>query len=258
MGGILRETLRTHLPEARLFGDRRRAARRHHARAAATRGALLAGLRLAGTRSSRQPEPLVIHSSRERRDLHEIIVASCYIPLLYAGVARLDGALHLDGALADNTLLDALLARGADDITVITPFAGGAVAHGPCSRPRARCAPPPHVRLRVLYPERPLSLGRFDFSRSGSRRRWSMPHATDHRSRTARMQSPPARVQRGYISRVSHSPVRIATLTLSDTRTARRRRGRPPARRAPPGRGLRASRSHAIVREDARAPAAPR
>ena len=83
--------------------------------------------RLGGLEEARH-EPLVVHSSRERRDMHEVLLASCYLPVLHAGVARVDGALHVDGALADNTLIDALAARGATEITVVTPFAGGAVA----------------------------------------------------------------------------------------------------------------------------------
>jgi NTE family protein len=60
--------------------------------------------------------------------MHEVIVASCYIPILYARVPRVDGEVHIDGGAADNTLIDELIARGADDITVVTPFTGGAVA----------------------------------------------------------------------------------------------------------------------------------
>lgn len=171
MGHILRDTLRRNLPEARLQGSAAEllVATTHagrYARQLLRRG----GAGGAGL------DALVIHSNRERRDLHEILLASCYLPLLYAGVTRLDGALHVDGALADNTLLDALVARGATDITVVTPFAGGAVAQtmfaaeGPL-RPR------PGVRLRVLYPARPLAIGRFDFSRARIEEALETPHA---------------------------------------------------------------------------------
>ena len=173
MGQILRDTLRRNLPEARLQGTAAEllVATTHAGRYARR---LLGRDRSDEARLGR--DPLVIHSNRERRDLHEIILASCYIPVLYAGVARLDGALHLDGALADNTLLDALVARGATDITVVTPFSGGAVAQtmfaaeGPL-RPRSG------VRLRVLYPARPLSIGRFDFSLARIEEALGMPHA---------------------------------------------------------------------------------
>src|SRR5262249_40254944 len=120
-------------------------------------------------------DALRVHSNRERRDLHDIIVASCYIPLLHAGVARLDGALHVDGALADNTLLDALVARGATEITVVTPLAEGAVAQTMFST-EGPLHPRQGVRLRVLYPERALSIGRFDLSRERLEEALAMPH----------------------------------------------------------------------------------
>src|SRR6185437_78939 len=102
-------------------------------------------------------------------------MASCYIPVLHSGVTRLDGALHVDGALADNTLLDALVARGATEITVVTPFPEGAVARTMFST-EGPLAPRPGVRLRVIYPERPLSIGRFDLSRERLEEALSMPH----------------------------------------------------------------------------------
>ena len=132
-----------------------------------------------GARSARpraaHHEPLVIHSNRERRDVHDIILASCYLPVLHSGVARLDGALHVDGALADNTLLDALCARGATEITVVTPFAGGKVAQTMFAE-EGVLGPRPGVRIRVLSPERPLSIGRFDLSRERLEEALEMPH----------------------------------------------------------------------------------
>jgi NTE family protein len=180
VGRILRETLRRNLPEARLHDtEAELLIATTHAGAYARR---LLPPRLAFTLSSlasrlagSSVEPLVVHSNRERRDLHDIILASCYIPLLHARAARLDGALHVDGAFTDNTLLDALTARRATEITVVTPYAGGAVAQtmfaaeGPL-RPR------PGVRLRVLYPERPLSIGRFDFAPERVEEALAMPH----------------------------------------------------------------------------------
>ena len=176
MGHILREVLRRNLPEELLHDTRAEllVATTHAGRYA--RRFFPARLRRGGGVDEARRDALVIHSNRTRRDMHEIILASCYIPVLYAGVARLDGALHVDGALTDNTLLDALVARGATDITVVTPFAGGAVAQtmfgveGPLH-------PRPGVRLRVLYPARPLSIGRFDFSRERLEEALTMPHA---------------------------------------------------------------------------------
>ncbi len=170
MGRILRDALRAHLPEPLLHDteDELLIATTH-----AGRYARALFPRPAPHKTSKAG--LVIHSNRERTDLHDVIVASCYIPVLYAGVSRIDGEVHVDGAVADNTLLDALLARGADDITVITPFAGGAVARTMFS-PEAHLSVPPHVRLRVLYPARPLSIGRFDFDRDRLEEALSMPH----------------------------------------------------------------------------------
>jgi NTE family protein len=157
VGRILRETLRRNLPEALL----------HRTEAellvATTHAAAYARRFIPARVREPRHEPLRVHSNRERKDLHDIILASCYIPVLHAGVARVDGALHVDGAFADNTLIDALAARGADEITVITPFAGGGVARTMLAA-EAPLHPRPGVRLRVIYPERPLSIGRFDFA----------------------------------------------------------------------------------------------
>jgi NTE family protein len=120
-------------------------------------------------------EPLVVHSNRDRRDVHDVILASCYLPVLHPGLARLDGALHVDGALADNTLLDALVARGATDITVITPFAGGRVARTMFSD-EGPLAPRPGVRIRVISPARPLTIGRFDLDPAHVEEALAMPH----------------------------------------------------------------------------------
>ena len=201
VGRILRETLRRNLPEERLrdteaellvattdFGAYARRVLPRRVREAAGRlgpavdrcmsslaRALPEDLADRLGFASAGAEPLVVHSNRERRDLHDIILASCYIPVLHARVTRLDGALHVDGALADNTLLDALIARGATEVTVVTPFAGGAVARTMFST-EGPLAPRAGVRLRVLYPERPLSIGRFDLSRERLEEALVMPH----------------------------------------------------------------------------------
>jgi predicted acylesterase/phospholipase RssA len=195
MGRILRDLLHRNLPEEQLHDTRAEllvattdagafARGCRPARFLASRTRRLQGLLgLGGHRADRadhadRADPaasLVIHSNRERRDLHDIILASCYIPVLYAGVARLDGALHLDGALADNTLLDALVARGATEITVVTPFTGAAVAQTMFAT-EVPLHPRPGVRLRVLYPERPLRIGRFDFTPAHLEEALTMPH----------------------------------------------------------------------------------
>lgn len=123
----------------------------------------------------RMPRSLVVHSSRERDDLHDIIAASCFIPVVYPKLVYIDGELHIDGGAADNTLIDELVARGADDITMVTPYTEGRVA-STIFAPETRPAVPPHVRLRILYPERPLSQKRFDFAEGPLEEALAMPH----------------------------------------------------------------------------------
>jgi predicted acylesterase/phospholipase RssA len=118
---------------------------------------------------------LVVHSSRSRPDMHDVIVASCTIPIVYARLPRLDGEIHVDGGAADNTLIDVLVERGATEVTVITPYEGGAVSPTlfEASRPPSVA---PHVRLRLISPQRPIRLGRFDFDRGRLEEALSMPH----------------------------------------------------------------------------------
>jgi predicted acylesterase/phospholipase RssA len=125
--------------------------------------------------SRKMPRSLVVHSSREREDLHDIIAASCFIPVVYPRLVFIDGELHVDGGAADNTLIDELVARGADDITLVTPYTEGRVAHTIFADEMLPSAPP-HVRLRILCPERPLSQKRFDFAPEPLEEALGMPH----------------------------------------------------------------------------------
>lgn len=161
VGHILREALRKNLPEGLLAGAPAELLVATTHAGHYLRRFIPAHVYRRGGADEARHDPLVIHSSRARPDMHEVLVASCFIPVVHAGVTRVDGALHVDGALADNTLLDALAARGATEITVITPFPRGAVARTMFGA-EAPLPPRPGVRLRVLYPERPLALGRFD------------------------------------------------------------------------------------------------
>jgi NTE family protein len=159
MSAILREALQRFVPEERLHR---------------TEAELLVATTRARPFALGRPG-LVVHSNRTRRDMHDVIVASCYIPIVYARPAWLDGELHVDGGAADNTLIDALVARGAEEITLVTPYAEGVVARtifAPERPPEA----PPHVRLRIIYPERPLRQRRFDFSPGPLEEALSMPH----------------------------------------------------------------------------------
>ena len=104
----------------------------------------------------------VIHSNRDRTDMHDVIVASCSIPGLYGRLPVLDGEVHIDGGATDNTLLGELIARGARDITIVTPFEGGAISPTLFERERAPRAPT-DVRLRILSPCGTIKLRHFDF-----------------------------------------------------------------------------------------------
>ncbi|MFO0589163.1 MAG: patatin-like phospholipase family protein [Polyangiaceae bacterium] len=124
----------------------------------------------------RMPRSLVVHSSRERHDdMHDIIAASCFIPVVYPRLVYIDGSLHIDGGAADNTLIDELIARGADDITMVTPYTEGRVA-STLFASETRPVVPAHVRLRILCPERPLSQKRFDFAKGPLEEALGMPH----------------------------------------------------------------------------------
>lgn len=121
---------------------------------------------------------LVIHSNRTRSDMHDVIVASCTIPGLYAKLPVIDGEVHVDGGAADNTLLGELVARGFHDITIVTPFEGGAVSPTLFERERAPRLPA-HVKLTVLSPARPIRLRHFDFDPERLDEALELPHRED-------------------------------------------------------------------------------
>ncbi len=199
MSALLEEALTRFLPEERLQGtEAELLVATTRARPFALRGLdRVAGLVRARPPSHRAPEALVIHSNRARRDMHAVIAASCYIPVIYARPTRLDGEVHVDGGAADNTLLDALVARGADEITVVTPYAEGAVSRTMFDAERPPAAPP-HVRLRLIYPERPLRQRRFDFAPGPLEEALAMPHRVRivEPSSPRRSASPPAAAPR--------------------------------------------------------------
>jgi predicted acylesterase/phospholipase RssA len=116
----------------------------------------------------------VIHSNRERQDMHDVIVASCSIPGLYGKLPVLDGEVHIDGGATDNTLLGELIARGAHDITIVTPFEGGCVSPTLFERERIPRAPG-DVRLRILSPQGTIRLRHFDFDRARIEEALTMP-----------------------------------------------------------------------------------
>lgn len=120
-------------------------------------------------------DALVVHSNRGRRDMHDVIVASCTIPGVYARLPVLDGEVHVDGGAADNTLIESLLARGVTDLTVVSPYMQGAVSPTLFERERPPTVPP-GVKLRLIWPERPLTIGRFDFDPGRLEEALTMPH----------------------------------------------------------------------------------
>ena len=169
MGAIVREVLARCVPEERLQGTEAELL------VATTHAGRYARGLLARRTPEWEREGLVVHSNRERKNMHEIIVASCFIPLLYAGLVRIDGEVHVDGGAADNTLISVLVDRGATDITVVTPYPEGAVSRTVFS-PEVPPTAPPHVRLRLVYPKRRLRLGRFDFDPTAIEEALAMEH----------------------------------------------------------------------------------
>ncbi len=172
MSAILRDALTRFLPEHELRDTRAELL------VATTHAGRFAKSALSMARH-RRPEAvadaLVVHSNRVRQSMHEVIIASCYIPVVYARLPRVDGEVHIDGGASDNTLLRELVARGADDITLVTPYTGGVVAPTLFHDER-RPGVPSHVRLRIISPVRKLSQKRFDFSPGPLEEALSMPH----------------------------------------------------------------------------------
>lgn len=118
---------------------------------------------------------LVVHSSRSRRNLHDLILASCTFPPFYARLPRIDGQIHIDGGATDNTLVSALVAKGATELTIVTPHATGRVYEG-LFREEGGPRVPPHVKVRVIHPTRPLRLKSFDFDPGRLEEALTMPH----------------------------------------------------------------------------------
>lgn len=169
MSRIVREALARHIPERSIADSK------VELLISTTRLAPLAS-NIARSRSPGQGS-LVIHSSRERADLHDLILASCTFPPFYARLPRIDGEIHIDGGAADNLLFDALIARGATHITVITPHPSGDVYPG-LFRALEQPTVPAHVELRVIAPVRTLRLKSFDFDPVRLDEALTMPHTS--------------------------------------------------------------------------------
>jgi predicted acylesterase/phospholipase RssA len=158
MSRIVREALERFVPErliresqAELF------VATAHARAW-VRGALASVVRPSAMQRS-----LVLHSSRGPVPVHDAIMASCYIPVVYARPTRLAGELHLDGGAADNNLVEAARAHGATDITLVTPYPDGGISTT-LFAPERPAVGVRGARLRVIFPAERLRQRRFDFA----------------------------------------------------------------------------------------------
>ena len=104
----------------------------------------------------------VVFSSRTEPALLEPLLGSCFLPPFYGRAIRVRGELLIDGGLTDNLPIEALAARGADEIVAVVTSPGGTALKSPL-RPWWR----PQVEgkhVHVVHPERPLPIGSWDFS----------------------------------------------------------------------------------------------
>jgi len=104
----------------------------------------------------------VVFSSRTEAGLVEPILGSCFLPPFYGRAIRVDGDLLLDGGFTDNLPIEALAARGADDVIAVVASHRGTALKSPL-RPRWRPTAD-GTRVHVIHPERPLEIGAWDFS----------------------------------------------------------------------------------------------
>jgi NTE family protein len=140
MSHLVRNTLRQLLGD----GDLRRAPAE----------ALIAATRLRDLRTC-------FYSTRQEPDTVEPLLGSCFFPVLYGRPVRLRGELLVDGGLTDNLPLEALAARGADEIIAVVTRVDGTAIKTP-RRLRWRPASA-SARVHVIHPRRPLALRSWDF-----------------------------------------------------------------------------------------------
>jgi NTE family protein len=104
----------------------------------------------------------VVFSSRTEPTLLEPLLGSCFLPPFYGRAIRVRGEWLLDGGFSDNLPIEALGARGADEIIAVVASHRGTAVKSPL-RPRWR----PRLdgrRVHVVHPERPLAIGSWDFT----------------------------------------------------------------------------------------------
>ena len=171
MSRIVRHALEEHLPQADIVSSETELL-------VSTTTLRSLGERLTDMAARRSFDSLrgeaTLHSSRATSNIHDVLIASCTFPPFYARLVRLAGSVHIDGGATDNTLVDALVRRGATHITIVTPHVGGLVYRG-LGDTRRTLDPIPGVELRVISPREPLQIRSFDFDPQRIDHALSMP-----------------------------------------------------------------------------------
>ncbi|MEZ4404815.1 MAG: patatin-like phospholipase family protein [Kofleriaceae bacterium] len=100
-----------------------------------------------------------VRSSRTEVDFVPAVLGSCFVPVLYGRVVRLDGRVVIDGGATDNLPIAAAVARGARTIIAVVPAADGTArprVFGPRRHPTQLA--PPGVRVVTVHPPAPLAI----------------------------------------------------------------------------------------------------
>jgi NTE family protein len=104
----------------------------------------------------------VVFSSRTEPTMLEPLLGSCFLPPFYGRAIRVRGDLLVDGGFIDNLPIEALAARGADEIVAVVTSHRGTALKSPL---RPFWVPTlGGRRVHVVHPARPLDLGAWDFS----------------------------------------------------------------------------------------------
>ncbi|HUS63865.1 MAG TPA: patatin-like phospholipase family protein [Kofleriaceae bacterium] len=114
-------------------------------------------------------------STREEPDSVRALLGSCFFPVLYGRHVRLNGELVVDGGLTDNLPIEAVEARGADEIIAVISRADGRALKTPFRerwRPVGRRA-----RVHVIHPRTPLQIRSWDLGADSINRAIDEGHA---------------------------------------------------------------------------------
>jgi NTE family protein len=105
----------------------------------------------------------LVFSSHEEPELIDPVMGSCFVPLLYGRHIVHRGELLLDGGIVDNLPLEALAARGADEIIAVVTNEDGTAMK---SLRRTRWRPAVHgVKVHVIHPAKALALRSWQLDR---------------------------------------------------------------------------------------------